>query len=189
MKRLLVNIATFGLLIGLVSCGPKKDDSKEVAEESNEQKFEDTKMEDDTEFAVTIADAAMLEVRLGELAQTNGYASEVKSFAKMMIDDHTKAGEELKMVANQKNITLPATLSNTSQGKYDDLSKKTGKDFDYAYTDAMVSGHKDVLEAMKKEAEKGKDAELKAWATAKVAVIEHHLEVAKQTEDAVDKMK
>ena len=185
----MISVATFALIVGLVSCGPKKDDSKEVAEDANEQKFDDTKIEDDTEFAVTIADAGMLEVKLGELAQTNGYASEVKSFAKMMIDDHTKAGEELKTVAAQKNITLPAYLSSTSQGKYDDLSKKTGKEFDDAYTDAMVSGHKDVLDVMKKEAEKGNDADLKTWATAKVAVIEHHLEMAKQTEEAVDKMK
>lgn len=189
MKSLFINIATFALIIGLVSCGPKKDDSKKDAEEANEQKFEDSKIEDDTEFAVDIADASLLEVQLGELAQTNGYAKEVKSFAKMMINDHKKANEELKTVAAQKNITLPAYISSKSQGKYDDLSKKTGKEFDDAYTDAMVSGHKDVLDIMKKEAEKGKDADLKSWATAKVAVIEHHLEMAKQTADVVDKMK
>jgi putative membrane protein len=190
MKTLLLNIATLSLIVSLVACGPKKnEDSKEVAEDQNEQKFDKSKIEDDTEFAVKIADAGMLEVKLGELAQTNGYASEVKSFGKMMIEDHSKAGDELKSVAAQKNISLPTELSAKSQDKYNDLSKKNGKDFDDAYTDAMVSGHKDVLDLMKKEAEKGNDADLKSWATGKVAVIEHHLEMAKQAEEVVDKMK
>lgn len=189
MKTLLITIATIGLTMGLVSCGPKKRDSKEVAEDQNEQKFDDTKIEGDTEFAVNIADAGMLEVKLGELAQTNGFSSEVKSFGRMMIEDHLKAGDELKTTAYQKNITLPSELSSKSQGKYNELSKKTGKDFDKNYIDAMVDGHKDVLDIMKKEAADGKDADLISWATGKVSVIEHHLEMAKQTQDAVDKMK
>jgi len=190
MKTLIVVIvATFGLGVCLVSCGPKKEDSKEVAEEQNDQKFDGTKIEEDTEFAVNISDAGMLEVKLGELAQTNGYASEVKSFGKMMIEDHSKAGGELKTAASAKNISLPAELSAKSQDTYNDISKKTGKDFDKAYIDAQVDGHKDVLDMLKKEAADGKDADLKSWATGKVSIIEHHLEMAKQTQGVVNKMK
>ncbi|NOT74384.1 MAG: DUF4142 domain-containing protein [Cyclobacteriaceae bacterium] len=189
MKTLLVKFAILGFILSLAACGPKKDDSKEAAEDQNEKKFDDTKIEGDTEFAVSAADAGMFEVKAGELAQTNGYSSEVKSFAKMMIEEHSKANAELTDAAASKNITLPAYLSNNAQGNYDALAKKTGKDFDDAYTDLMVKGHKDVLDLFKKEAADGKDADLKAWATGKVAIIEHHLEMAKQTEEIVDKMK
>lgn len=195
MKLTKINFASALFLASslcFVSCDSKKsenEDSKEIAEEQNDEKFDDTKLEDDSEFAVTVADASMLEIQLGELAQANAASADVKKFGKDMIADHTKAGDELKALAMQKSISLPTALSDKSQKKYDDLAKKSGKDFDDAYTDAMVSGHKDVVDAFKKEAEKGEDAELKSWASSTLPTIEHHLEMAKQTEEAVDKMK
>jgi len=87
--------------------------------------------------------------------------------------------------AKKKNITLPAGMSDKCQKKYDELSAKKGKDFDKDYISAMVDGHQDVLDEMKKEAGNGKDADLKAWATGKIAVIQHHLDVAKTTKDLI----
>jgi len=176
------------LIAGLTSCGNKKaetEDSKEVAEEQNDAKFDDTKVEDDTEFAVAAADGGMFEVQVGQLAQTNATTAEVKQFAKMMVDEHGKANEELKAAAAAKNITLPATLSEKKQKKYDDLSKKTGTDFDKAYIDLMVDDHKEDLDAFKKEAKDGHDADLKAWAAGKVPTLEHHLNAAKTAQDAL----
>lgn len=192
MKRnLLTAFGAIALCVIFASCGSKSEttDTKEVAEDTNEAKFDDSKIEKDTEFAVAAADGGMLEVELGKLAQTNGSSAEVKSFAQMMIDDHSKANEELMALAQQKNITLPTSLSEDKQKKYDDLAKKTGKDFDDAYTDFMVKDHKDDIDSFKKEADKGNDADLKAWAAGKVSVLEHHLEMAQNAEKAVDKAK
>lgn len=192
MKRnFLTLLAAIAFCLTLNSCSTKSEttDSKEAAEDANEKNFDDTKAEDDTEFAVAAADAGMLEVKLGELAQTNASSAEVKSFAKMMVDDHSKANDELMTLAQQKNIVLPGSLSDKSQNKYEDLAKKSGKDFDDAYTEFMVKDHKDVIDSFKKEAEKGAIADLRTWAAGKVSALEHHLEMAKQTEEAVDKAK
>lgn len=174
-------------IIVTTSCGNNgsNTDSKEAAKEQNEQKFDNTSMEDDTKFAVAAADGGMLEVQLGQLAQTNGSSAQVKQLGQMMVDDHSKANEELKATAAQKNITLPTTLSENSQKKYDDLSKKNGADFDKAYADMMVDDHEKDIDEFKKEASDGKDADLKNWAAGKVPVLEHHLEMAKSTKDAV----
>lgn len=170
----------------MTSCGNNNNtDSKEAAKDQNEQKFDNTNIEDDTKFAVAAADGGMLEVQLGQLAQTNGSSAQVKQLGQMMIDDHSKANEELKATAAQKNITLPATLSEKNQQKYDELSKKTGADFDKAYASAMVDDHEKDVDEFKKEASDGKDADLKNWAAGKVPVLEHHLEMAKSTKDAV----
>jgi len=180
------------LFAGLVSCGNKKtetEDSKEVAEEQNDQKFDETKTEDDTEFAVEAADGGMFEVQLGQLAQANASSAEVKNFAKMMVDDHSKANDELKATAAQKNISLPGALSDKCQKKYDELAGKTGEEFDKAYIDLMVSDHEEDLDAFKKEAENGKDADLKAWAAGKVPTLQHHLDAAKTAQDAVKNKK
>ena len=176
----------------MTSCDPKnkqEDDSKEVAEDQNEVKFEDSKIEDDTEFAVEAADASLFEIQAGQLALKNATTPEVKKLAQQMIDDHTKASEELKGLAQTKNISLPTALSEKCQKKYNDLSEKKGIDFDDAYTDLMVKNHKDVVDQFKKESEKGNDAELRAWAGEKVAALEHHLEMSKATEKIVDDKK
>jgi putative membrane protein len=175
-------------LMAFASCSKKVDnDSKEMAEDQNEEKFDSTKIEDDTEFAVAAADGGMLEVKLGELAVTNAASAEVKKFGQTMIDDHSKANSELKALAEQKQITIPTTLSDKCQKTFDDLSAKKGTEFDKAYAELMVKDHKDDLEAFKKEADKGNDPELKSWAANKVTTLEHHLMMAESAEKAVKK--
>ena len=103
-----------------------------------------------------------------------------------MVDDHSKANSELATLAAQKQISIPPTLSEKKQTKYDDLSKIKGSEFDKAYAKFMVEDHKEDIEAFKKEAEKGIDAELKAWAAEKVPTLEHHLMMAEAAEKAVN---
>ena len=167
----------------------KPEDAKEVAEDQNEAKFEDSDIEDDTEWAVAAADMSMLEVQASKLALERATTPAVKQFAQTMVDEHAKAGEELKGLASQKNISLPATLSDKSQKKLNDLMEKSGKDFEDAYTDCMVKDHKEAVDNFKKQADKGEDADLKSWASGKVAAFEHHLEMAKAAEKTVDEIK
>lgn len=172
----------------LVSCGTKsnQEDSKEVAEEQNEQKFDDTKTEDASEFAVAAADGGMLEVQLAQLALEKASSPKVKEFAQSMVTDHSKANEELKSLAQTKNITLPSSLSEEKQKDYNDLAEKSGAEFDKAYSDYMVKDHKDDIDKFKKAAENAEDPDIKTWAANKVPVLEHHLSMAESMEDAVD---
>jgi len=187
--KTMVKLTLFGALFMLAACGPpKRDDSKKEAENANDESLKKSDTKKDAEWAVDVADAGMLEVRVAELAETNSSSKEVKSFATMMLKDHNAANGELKDLASKKGITLPATLSNKSQDTYDDLAKKTGKDFDDAYSDLMVKDHEKTVDAFKKEAEKGDDAELKSWASGKLSTLEHHLMMAKETADKVDKL-
>lgn len=174
-------------LFTFVSCGTKnQDDSKEIAEEQNEQKFEDSDLEDDTDFAVKAADGGMLEVQLAELALTKASSPKVKEFAQTMITDHSKANEELKSLAQSKNISLPTSLSEENQKDYNDLAEKSGAEFDKAYCEFMVKDHKDDLEKFKKAADDAEDPDLKTWAAGKVPVLEHHLSMAEGMEKAIE---
>jgi putative membrane protein len=77
-------------------------------------------------------------------------------------------------------------MSEECQKTYDELAAKTGTEFDEAFAERIVKEHKDDIDHFKKEADKGNDPDLKAWASEKVPTLEHHLDVAKSTEDAVD---
>jgi len=165
------------------SCGDNKD-SKAVAKEENAQKFDSTNIEGDTKFAVNLADGSMLEVEASKLAHTNASADNVKEYANMMITDHSAANTELKDMAAKKNISLPMALSEAKQKKYNELVAKKGADFDKAYVNCMVDEHKDALDALQKESQKGNDADLRSWAAGKLSAIQHHYDVIKSIKDA-----
>jgi putative membrane protein len=174
------------LMMMLLACGTKNggDDSKDMAEDQNDEKFQGD-AEDDADFAVEAASGGMMEVQLGTLALTKATSPDVKSFAQMMVDDHTKANNELKSLAQQKNITLPTTLDDEHQRKFDNLNEKTGEDFDKDYIDLMVKDHKEDVRKFEDEGKDGKDADLKSWASGKVATLRHHLEEAQRIQDVV----
>ncbi len=187
MIKKTLNILMLAALLTSFSCGnsKKEEDTKEVAEEQNEEKFEDTNIEKDTEFAVDVADEGMLEVQLGQLALTNATSAQVKAFAQTMVTDHGTANDELKSAAAQKAITLPAALSEKAQKTYDDFAQKKREDFDKDYVNLMIDNHKETINKFEKESENGKDADLKTWATGKLAALKHHLEMAEQLKDGL----
>jgi putative membrane protein len=141
----------------------------------------------DKDFVKEAGEGGLMEVKLGELAQSKGTSSSVMNLGKSMVEDHTKANNELKQLASAKNIPFPTTLSEKGQKAYDRLSKKDGKAFDKAYTHCMVKDHKKDICAFKKEAKKGDDKELKTWASNIVPTLEHHKEMAKEACKSVRK--
>jgi len=101
----------------------------------------------------------------------------------MMVDDHTKANNELKTLAGQKSIALPDVMSEKCQNKYYDLDQKKGNDFDREYIDLMVKDHKDDIDKFEKEADKGNDADVKSWASGKLETLRHHLTEAERIQN------
>jgi putative membrane protein len=164
MKKITLSILMAVTVVAFTACNSNKtEDSKEVAEDQNEANLDTTALEDDSEFAVAAADGGMMEVKLGELAKMNAANADVKKFGEMMVTDHSKAGDELKALATQKNITLPMALSDDKQKKYDDLAQKKGKEFDKAYVSFMVDDHKKDISEFEEAAKDAKDPDVKAW--------------------------
>ncbi len=135
----------------------------------------------DNTWITKAAQGGMAEVELGKLAQSNASSDAVKQFGQRMVDDHTKAGEELARIAADKGITLPTGLDAKNQATKDRLSKLTGKEFDRAYMQDMVKDHRGDVAEFKKEAASGKDPEVKAFASKTLPTLEEHLKLAEQT--------
>lgn len=139
----------------------------------------------DAKFATDAANGGLAEVALGKLAETKATNAQVKSFAAMMVTDHGKANDELMAIAKTKNITLPAAPDADHQKKLEDLSKLSGKDFDKAYVDAMVDGHKKALDLMQNAAKNCADADLKAFAAKTAPVVQTHLDAINKIHDSM----
>jgi putative membrane protein len=173
------------VLFALSAC-TSSNDSKKIAMKQNKATLSESEL-GDAKFAVIAFEGSMMEVQLGQLAQTNASDASVKAFGTTMADDHTRGNNELKAIATRKNITLPTTIGEKHQKEYNDLAKKTGSDFDKEYMDMMVEDHEKDIKLFEKEANEGKDEELKMWASMTLATLRKHLEMAKGTESMVKK--
>src|SRR5436309_176338 len=60
----------------------------------------------DRDFATKAAQGGMAEVEMGNLAQQQGSTDQVKDFGRKLVQDHTKANNDLKDLASRENITL-----------------------------------------------------------------------------------
>jgi len=136
----------------------------------------------DATFAMKAAQGGMAEIKLGQLAVEKASNPGVKSFGQKMVDDHSKANDELKSVAAKDNMTLPATLSAKDQALYNKLSALSGPAFDKAYMKAMVKDHEEDIKEFQKEASKGTNPGIKNFASATLPTLQEHLELAKSTE-------
>jgi len=134
----------------------------------------------DTQFAKKAAEGGMAEVKMGQLAQQKGTAESVKKFGARMVEDHTKAGTELKGVAAQEKITLPEDMTAKDKATYDMLSKLSGAAFDRAYARFMVRDHEEDVADFRKEADGGHNAAVKDFATQTLPTLQDHLKEAKE---------
>lgn len=190
MKKTLIPIAAAAIL--LASCGNNSTkDSVDKADSTNAAKSDSSTVKTDssataqptikaddntTSFLVKAANGGMAEVKLAQLAKDKSKDSAIVNFASMMIMDHGAANDKVKALAAERNVTLPAEPDADHQKKADELSKKSGKDFDKAYVDAMVKGHKETVDMFKTASGKVTDAPVKAFIDNTIPVIEHHLQ-------------
>jgi putative membrane protein len=194
MKKL-TTILFVGMLVFAQSCNNGSNNKDSVADANDMNAKKDTtdvsNMKKDTmantmgvsdnaaKFAVAAANGGMMEVELGKLAQEKAINKQVKDFGEMMVKDHTKANDELKSIAAQKNITLPASVSDDSQKKIADLNKKSGKDFDKDYINMMVKDHKDDIDDFEKAAKDSTYPEIQSFAVKTLPTLYKHLGAAK----------
>ncbi|MDB5283360.1 MAG: hypothetical protein JWO06_2435 [Bacteroidota bacterium] len=121
--------------------------------------------ENNAQFLVDAASINLEEIQLGQLAQQLGSTADVKALGKMMEDAHAKSLKEVTALAKKKLVTIPDSATAKAQTAYAELSKKSGNDFDKAYCDMMIEGHKNAIKTFEKESADSRDGELKNWAT------------------------
>jgi len=132
----------------------------------------------DRNFVKEAASGSMLEVKLGELASQKASNPEVKQFGERMVRDHSMAGERLREIVQAKNVALPEKMERKHQRAYDKLARLSGEEFDRQYMSYMTKDHKKDIDLFRKEADKGKDPDLKSFASQTVQVLEEHQQLA-----------
>lgn len=135
----------------------------------------------DKMFFLKAAQSGMFEVKAGEVAQKRGKSDEVKSFAGMMVTDHSQANTKLMALAMHHKVMLPKTLDAEHAAKLKTLKTvKKGDTFDMAYIDAMVMGHESTVALFEKASKGATSPDVKAFATETLPTLNQHLTMIKE---------
>lgn len=150
------------------------------ASSNSEQAEHSTKLTaSERTFVKKAAEGGLAEVEFGKLAAERASSQDVKQFGQRMVDDHTKANDQLKQVASEEGVTLPEKLDAKDAATKTRLEKLSGEQFDRAYMQDMVRDHtKDVTE-FRTEAKTAKDPAVKNFASQTLPTLEDHLKQAK----------
>jgi putative membrane protein len=132
----------------------------------------------DMEFMKDAARGGRAEVQIGQMGLANSESQAVKDFSQRLVDDHTKANQELEKLAIKKKVNLPDSVGMEHQKAIQHLSSLKGREFDAAFKEHTVSDHeKDIKEF--KTAGKSADPELRSFAEKVLPALQQHLEMAR----------
>jgi putative membrane protein len=123
----------------------------------------------DASMLKDIAEANIAEVATGKIALDKTSNADIKSFAQMMVDDHSKG------------VKLPDSPSVKHKTVALELKALKGDTFDSRYVkQAGVGDHEATEKLLKKTQAQAKDADLKALASKMLPVVQAHLQHARQ---------
>ena len=141
----------------------------------------------DRDFIEDITKGNQGEIVLGQLAEEKATNPSVREFAQMMVRDHTKAGDEFKQVLTRANAQVPTVSTDDINDERERLAKLSGAEFDREYIKKMVDDHETTVDKVRDEAENGKNADVKQWASKTLPTLQQHLDRAKEIQGMLDK--
>ena len=134
----------------------------------------------DRNFVRAAAAGGLAEVELGRLANQKGNSSEARQFGQRMVNDHSKANDQLKQIAAAANIPLPNAPGPEDQAMRDHLDKMQGDAFDRDYIRGQITAHQETAQLFEYEIGSGQDVGLKTFASQTLPVVMQHLEMAQK---------
>ena len=133
------------------------------------------------------------EVAVAKLAESKASNAGVKSYARMLISDHTKALKDAKSLEKKANAnaqTPPGdTTAMATSHVIDRLKGLKGMDFDTAFVNHEVEDHQHDIDDTKDMIDATKNTEVKTALQSSLPVLQKHLDRAKSLQDQLDKAK
>ena len=135
--------------------------------------------EKSSEFLKKVTNSGMAEIQLAKLAQQKATIDAVKNFAAMLERDHTSVNQQVKTLADQRSVALPAAVSDDKQKMYTDMDKMSGKAFDKNYISMMIKAHGDGISLFEDTRSNASDIDVKNFADKTLPTLKMHLDSAK----------
>lgn len=128
-----------------------------------------------------LASANISEVALAKLAQSKTSDENVRNFAQRMIDDHSKAQEQLQALAQTKGVQLPTAPDAKHQALEKKFNALSGQEFDRQYMQqAGMRAHRQAHNLLERISTRAQSPELKTLAADMLPTIDQHTQMAQQ---------
>ncbi len=128
----------------------------------------------DRRFVEKASKAGITEVDAAQLALQQSKRHDVKSFAQHMIDDHSKANQQLQQIATSEGADAALAAPGSDAKALSKLRVKSGAVFDDDYIAGQRRAHKEAIALFSHEAKKGQDEALRTFAAQTLPTIQDH---------------
>jgi len=126
-------------------------------------------------FVTMATSSNMLEIQSSEMALQRASSEDVKSFANQMIQDHTKASQEMAAVLQKKGMAMPADLDPKHKQMLQELADNNAN-FDAAYVQLQQAAHEEAVGLFTSYSNNPDDQDLGAFAQKTLPTLKMHLE-------------
>lgn len=124
------------------------------------------------------------QVTLGQLALKRSSDERVTKLAHLIIDDYSKAMDELRTLAHGKQVMLPTPPSDASE-KPASVKGKDALTFDQTWVDAVVKDHQKAVAMFTTEKRQAQDPDARNFADRILPMLDNHLDRARALQDAL----
>lgn len=176
VKNIFISAAT-ALIFSACAENKVKNESKEVAEESNEKKFESNNAEKDAQFLVDAASGSYNEVEIAEVAIAKSVNAEIKKLAEQLKTDHSALITQLNGVAAAKNVTVPTAATDDANDAAKKLTDTKAGDFDKDWLEKVEEMHEKSVKKYEDASNNASDSTIKNWAASTLVKIRSHLDM------------
>lgn len=132
------------------------------------------------DFVNQAASGGMLEVQSSKVALSQLRDPSVQNFAQMMVDDHQKANDELKQIAQKKGLSVPSDLQGQQRQMLDQLQGLPAGQLGAQFAQIQVQAHHKTIELFQRAVRDLQDPDLKEFAQKTLPTLQKHLDQAKQ---------
>jgi putative membrane protein len=122
----------------------------------------------------------LMEIRLGQLAQSRASNSAVKQFGQRMVTDHTNMQQQLTSLATTGGVSFTPAVDSDHERQINRVERFTGADFDRAYMRLMIQAHQDDLEQFRTQAQSARSTQVRNLASTTVPLLQQHASLAAQ---------
>jgi len=134
----------------------------------------------DQQFVTAAAGNGRYEVQASRLAMYRAASPQVRNYAQMLVDHHTRAGNELMDLARDRGMRLPGVLPRGKHARLDRLASATGDEFDRMYVRLVgIEDHQADIALFERASRELRDPELRAWANKTLPTLRSHLDAAR----------